>query len=108
MAQIIIFKNSIGGVSVCIPTGELSIEKVLIKDCPTGAIIIDENQLPQGDDANYFDAWELVDGIVVVNADKKTSIQAKRTTELNVKDSALSKLTALGLTSDEITALVGK
>jgi hypothetical protein len=36
MTQVIIFTNNNGGVTVCIPTGELSIEAVLEKDCPKG------------------------------------------------------------------------
>ena len=34
--QVIIFKNDNGGVSTCIPTGEISIDAVLTKDVPTG------------------------------------------------------------------------
>ena len=73
MTQAIIFTNDNGSVSVCIPTGELSIEQVLVKDCPVGAIIIDTSELPTDND--YFDAWELVDVKVIVNADKKSAMQ---------------------------------
>jgi len=59
MAKVIIYTNQNGGVSVCVPTGELPIETVLTKDCPAGAIIIDDSTLPQGDDALFFDAWKL-------------------------------------------------
>lgn len=105
MAQVIIYTNENGGVSLCIPTSELSIEEVLAKNCPNGAIIVDDSSLPSHE---FFDAWELVDGSVTVNADKKTAIQTQRQVQQNTKESALSKLTALGLTPDEITALVGK
>ena len=64
MSQVIIYQNSNGGVSVCVPTGELPIETVLTKDCPPGAIIVDDSTLPQGDDALFFDAWKL-DGTTV-------------------------------------------
>ena len=101
MAQVIIFTNSAGGVSVCYPSGELSINEVLTKDCPAGAIIVDYSSLPQGDDANYFDAWVLNNGVVTVDASKKAAIQA----QANVKTSALAKLTALGLTTADLTAL---
>jgi hypothetical protein len=36
MSHVIIFQNDNGGVSVCIPTGELPIDKVLEKDVPGG------------------------------------------------------------------------
>ena len=101
MSQVIIYTNSNGGVSVCVPTNELSINEVLEKDCPTNAIIIDSSALPQGDDANYFDAWVLNNGVVTVDANKKAAIQA----QANVKTSALAKLTALGLTTADLTAL---
>jgi len=107
MAQVIIFTNDNGGVSVCYPTGELPIEQVLAKDCPEGAMIVDESALPHGDDANYFNAWVLNNGVVTVDATKKAEIIAKQQAEITTKESALSKLTALGLTADEVKALLG-
>jgi hypothetical protein len=105
MTQAIIFTNDNGGVSVCIPTGELSIEEVLVKDCPAGAIIVDDSDLPT--DNEYFNAWELVDGKVVVNEAKKQAIIDAIQAPITAKASALVKLTALGLTEDEVKALVG-
>jgi hypothetical protein len=105
MAQVIIFTNESGGVSVCIPTGELSIAEVLAKDCPQGAIIVDADSLPT--DNEYFNAWELVNGQVVVNETKKQSIINAIQAPINAKASALAKLAALGLTQDEVKALVG-
>jgi len=81
----------------------LSIEETQIKDTPIGSIIVDDSQLP----TEYFDAWELVDGAVVINQTKKAVIQAAKETEKTAKESALSKLTALGLTADEVKALLG-
>jgi hypothetical protein len=107
MSQVIIFQNEQGGVSVCVPTGELPIEQVLAKDCPENAMIVDESALPQGDDANYFNAWVLNNGVVTVDATKKAEIIAKQQAEITAKESALSKLTALGLTADEVKALLG-
>jgi len=103
--QAIIFTNDNGGVSVCIPTGEISIEEVLAKDCPVGAIIVDDKELPT--DNEYFNAWELVDGKVVVNEVKKQAIIDAQQAIINTKASALAKLTALGLSEDEVKALVG-
>ena len=51
MSQVIIHTNSNGGVSVTVPTGEISVQAVLEKDCPAGAIIVDDSTLPQGVDA---------------------------------------------------------
>jgi hypothetical protein len=68
MSQVIIYQNPTGtNVCVCVPTGELHINEVLAKDAPAGAIIVDDSVLPQGDDAKFFDAWELADGRVTVN-----------------------------------------
>ena len=67
MAQVIIYANSNGGVSVTVPTGELPINEVLAKDCPAGAIIVDDSVFPQGADAQFFDAWELSGSTVTVN-----------------------------------------
>jgi hypothetical protein len=100
--QVIIYTNSNGGVSVCTPTGDISIEEVLAKDCPAGAIIVDNSTLP----TEYFNAWELVNGTVVVNETKKQAIIDKEQSLINIKESALSKLNALGLTQDEIKTLV--
>jgi hypothetical protein len=107
MTQVIIFSNTNGGVSVTVPTGEISIEAVLAKDCPKGAIIVEDSALPQGTDAQFFDAWELVDGKVVVNATKKQAIIDAQTAATTTKESALAKLAALGLTQDEVKALIG-
>ena len=98
MSKVIVFTNENGNVSVCYPTGELSIEETQIKDTPIGSIIIDDSELP----TDSFDAWELIDGKVVVNETKKAIIQSKTA----IKESALSKLAALGLTQDEIKAIL--
>jgi hypothetical protein len=75
MSQVIIFTNDNGGVSVCVPTGELPIEQVLAKDCPEGAIIVDSDTLPNND---FFNAWELNDTTVTVNFDKAKAITKDR------------------------------
>ena len=77
MAQVIIFQNEQGNVSVCIPTGELPIEQVLTKDCPAEAIIVDANTLPN-EHNDFFNAWEMVDGSVIVNFDKAKAITKDR------------------------------
>jgi len=80
MSQVIIFTNTSGNVSVCVPTGELDIQTVLTKDCPAGAIIVDSSTLPQGTDAAFFDSWKLSG--TTVSVDMPTAI-AHQTKTLN-------------------------
>lgn len=77
MAQVIIFTNDNGGVSVCIPTGELDINAVKAKDTPSTSIIVQDSELPQADN-DFFNAWELADGVVTVNLDKAKEITKTR------------------------------
>ena len=93
MSQVIIFTNATGGVSVCIPTGELSIEQVQAKDTPAGSIIVNASFLPNND---FFDAWELADGAVTVNIAKakeltKNRLRAERTPLLQAQDVAFQR-----------------
>ena len=95
MAQVIIFSNDNGGVSVCVPTGELPIEAVLSKDCPKGALIVDAADLPEADN-DFFNAWELADGKVSVNLDKakeltKERLRAERAPLLAAQDVAFQR-----------------
>ena len=110
MAQVIIHTNDNGGVSVTYPTPEYletnTIKDVLAKDCPDHSIIIDDSELPA--DHTYFNAWELVDGKVVVNETKKAAIIAAQQAPIIAKQSALNKLMALGLTEEEALALGAK
>ena len=75
--MIIVHTNENGGVSVTTPTGEISIEEVLAKDCPDHAIIINSADLPNKHN-DFFNAWELVDGQVTVNLTKATNITKER------------------------------
>ena len=75
--KVIIYTNENGGVSVCVPTGELDIEAVKAKDTPSHSIIVDVSDLPEADN-DFFDAWELTDGVVSVNLDKAKAITKKR------------------------------
>ena len=76
MTQAIIYTTDAGNVAVCIPTGEISIEAVLAKDCPKGAMIVEQSALPTAND--FFDAWELADGKVTVSLAKATELTKKR------------------------------
>jgi hypothetical protein len=79
MSHVIIFENNNGGVSVCIPTGELPIDTVLEKDVPSGrnARIVPAADLPNQHN-DFFDAWELVSGKVEVNFAKAVELTKKR------------------------------
>jgi hypothetical protein len=94
MSQVIIFTNSNGGVSTCIPTGELSIEAVLTKDVPAGrgAKIVNLSDLPSQHN-DFYDAWEMVEAtkdtelfsiadfsneIIRINFEKAVEITKKR------------------------------
>jgi hypothetical protein len=76
MTQAIIFTNDNGNVSLCIPTGEISIEAVQAKDTPEGSLIVNISDLPTEND--FFDAWELTDGKVAVSLSKAKEITKKR------------------------------
>ena len=60
----IIFQNEFGGVSVIIPTGELSIEEVAAKDVPEGVAyeIVEDDAIPV--DRFFRNAW-IADGAAV-------------------------------------------
>lgn len=100
MTQIIVYKNDNGNVSVCYPTGELPIEDVLAKDCPEGAIIIDAEDLPQSED-DFFDAWRLVDGAVIVDLAAAKSITISRFNhDAKIEATERSRNTSIGIDND--------
>ena len=80
MTQVIIHATENGNVAVTVPTGEISVQAVLEKDCPAGAIIVDNSVLPQGADAQFFDSWELNGSTVTVNFAKA---QAQKLAQFN-------------------------
>jgi hypothetical protein len=77
MAQVIIYKNENGGVSICNPHPSLDIEWVRAKDTPEHSIIVDEEDLPFIHD-DLFDAWELNDGQVVIHHGKAIQVTKNR------------------------------
>jgi hypothetical protein len=106
MTQAIIFTNETGGVSVCIPTGELPIEAVQIKDTPAGSIIVDIDSLPNND---FFNAWELADGVVTVNFNKaveitKQRLRIERTPLLQAQDVLFQRALESGADTSAIVA----
>jgi len=84
MSQIIVYKHTkadgFEGIAVCTPTDGTDINYVLSENCPEGAIIVDDSTLPQGADAQFFDAWELANGQVSVNFAKA---QAQKLAQFN-------------------------
>jgi hypothetical protein len=109
MPQVIIYQNPNGpNVVVCTPTGEISIEAVLEKDCPAGAIIVDESTLPNGADFEFFDAWELNDSVVTVNLSKAKAIKLDKYNSAALKiaqERQLNTLAGIPNTVDDATFL---
>lgn len=108
MTQVIIFTNDNGGVSVCVPTGEMDINAVKAKDTPSNSIIVDSADLPQADN-DFFNAWELADGVVTVNLDKakeltRTRLRMERVPLLNAQDVAYMRATEAGADTTAIVA----
>jgi hypothetical protein len=84
----------------------LPINEVLAKDCPAGAIIVDDSTLPQGANAQFFDAWELNGSTVTVNFEKAKAIKlaqfnAKAVAEAQARQ--LNTLASLPNTPDDAT-----
>lgn len=108
MAQVIIFSNDNGGVSVCIPTGELDIHAVKAKDTPSHSIIVDTSALPEADN-DFFNAWELSGGVVSVNLTKakaltKDRLRAERAPLLAAQDVLYMRATEAGQDTTAIVA----
>jgi hypothetical protein len=102
MTQAIIYTTEAGNVAVCIPTGELPINEVLAKDCPAGAIIVDNSALPQGADAQFFDAWELANGQVSVNFEKAKAIKLAQFNADSVQEAQKRQLNDLAGIANEV------
>ena len=70
----IIFQNEFGGVSVIIPTGELSIEDVAAKDVPEGVAyeIVEDDAIPN--DRFFRNAWVANGTAVDIDLDKAKDI----------------------------------
>ena len=77
--NVIIFTNEKGGVSVCVPSGELPIEQVQAKDIPAGvqSYVVGVASLPTEHD-DFFDAWEQTEGVVTVNITKARELTKVR------------------------------
>ena len=110
MTQAIIFTNDNGGVSTCIPTGEISIEAVMEKDVPKGkgARIVNIVDLPNQHN-DFYDAWEMDATSVTVNFAKaveltKARLRAERTPLLAAQDVAFQRALEEGKATAAIVA----
>jgi hypothetical protein len=109
MTQAIIFTNDNGGVSTCIPTGEISIDAVMTKDVPAGrgARIVNLTDLPRDND--FYDAWEMDATSVTVNLAKakeitKKRLRAEREPLLAAQDVAFQRALETGADTSAIVA----
>ena len=93
--QVILHTTQNGNVAVTVPTGELPINEVLAKDCPSGAIIVDDSTLPQGADSSFFDAWELSGSTVTVNFEKAKTIKLAQFNAKAVEEAQKRQLNTL-------------
>ena len=110
MSDVIIYTNEFGGVSVCVPTGELPIEQVQAKDIPAGiqSFIVPQVTLPY-DNNDFFNAWEQTNGVVTINFDKskeltKTRLRAERVPLLTAQDVAFQRALEAGSDTAAIVA----
>jgi len=92
----IIYTNNEGGVSVIIPTGELSIEEVAAKDVPEGVAyeIVEDDAIPS--DRTFRNAWIANGAAVEVDLDQAKAIghdkrRAQRAEEFAPLDEVIAK-----------------
>lgn len=92
----IIYTNNEGGISVIIPTGELSIEEVAAKDVPEGTPyeIVEDDAIPS--DRTFRGAWVMGDCCVDQDLDKCKEIghdirRTKRAEEFAPYDEVIAK-----------------
>lgn len=107
MTQVIVYTNQTGSVSVCYPAGSLSIEEVKAKDTPTGSIIVNDVDLPS--DNEFFNAWELSNGVVIVSLSKakeltKTRLRIEREPLLAAQDVLFQRALETGADTAAIVA----
>jgi hypothetical protein len=97
MKNVIIFTDNDGNLAICVPTGELPIEEVQVKDIPAGvqSYIVPMDSLPQSD-FDFRNAWQQVNGNVTVNINKareitKTRLRIARQPLLEAQDVAFQR-----------------
>jgi hypothetical protein len=108
MSKVIVYTNDNGGLSVTVPTGEISIEEVQAKDTPSGSLIVNADELPNQYN-DFFDAWELVNGKVEVSLVKakeftKNRLRTERKPLLATQDIAFQRAFETGADTSAIVA----
>lgn len=110
MKNFIIFTNEVGGVSICVPTGELPIEQVQAKDIPFGvdSYIVSADTIPENDN-DFFEAWEQSKGVITVNISKareitKNRLRVERIPLLVAQDIAFQRAMETGADTGNIVA----
>jgi len=110
MNNVIIFTDSDGNLAICVPTGELPIEEVQVKDIPAGiqSYIVSKDSLPQSD-FDFRNAWEQVNGNVTVNINKareitKSRLRIARQPLLEAQDVAFQRALESNLNTSGIVA----
>ena len=112
MTTVYIHTNENGGVSVTTPTPEaletMSHEEIMAKDCPDHAIMVDRSVLPN-DDNDFFNSWELNNGVVTVNLSKakeqtKERLRIEREPLLQAQDVLFQRALEAGSDTTAIVA----
>lgn len=81
MAQVIVYTAADGNVNLCIPSQQYmeqfncTIEDIMAKDCPPGAIIVDDSIFPANINSEFFNAWELNGTTISINLEKAKKIK---------------------------------
>lgn len=77
MAEVIVWTNENGNVSVCTPTGEMSIADVKLHHTPPESLILQDSALPTQEN-DFFNAWRLRGRTVSVDIDAAKEITKDR------------------------------
>lgn len=98
--NVIVWPQENDVLAVCIPTGEIPIEKVLIKDAPPHARIVSTDDFPIAMGAAGFNAVRL-------SEKGEWSVDQAAYAALTSLPTPEQKLAASGLTIDELKSLLG-
>ena len=105
----IIYKTD-EGMAIIVPSPNWAgtLEALALKDVPDGSEywIVEHSDLPS--DKTYRNAWEIDDGVVSVNSTKAAAMDAEVEAKATAEAETESKLEALGLTKEDLAALLGQ
>lgn len=104
----IIYTAEKGNVATCYVIDEANIDAIFqqIKQKNNDAKIVEQESLPNADQ-DFFDAWELVDGNIIVNIDKakeiaKDRLRSQREPLLAAQDVAFQRAMETGADTTQI------